>query len=389
MSPTVRWLAAGAAAVVLAGVGFAAMSRPSNTGPGAPTPSPSAAATPSASPTATSSGLAALVPDEIRAHVWVSAPREIEALQTGAALFGLEFRFAGLQFHTGSTTILRSDARAPEDGVLEFTSIESTGGCAVGDIGRYAWSLTPGGGRLTLRLLEDDCAGRAGAVPAIWQRAACRESENWCLGVLEPGSYESQYVRPDITAEATWAPKYGAVSYTVPAGWANSDDWPNLYGIMRASSYEAGGLSEGAVTPDVITLLAHPAAARLQGCAEEPEQGVGTSVDELVGWLGAHPGLVVDEQPDITLSGRQAKVLHLAVADDWTSTCDSVNPFVAAPLFVGDYHWAIGKGDRMRVILLEVVAGEAVAITINPEDPATFDELVVEAMPIIESFDFK
>jgi hypothetical protein len=58
-------------------------------------------------------------------------------------------------------------------------------------------------------------------------------------------------------------------------------------------------------------------------------------------------------------------------------------------VFVGDYHWALGKGDRMRVILVDLPAGTTVAITIDPEDPATFDALVAETMQIVETFDFK
>ena len=64
--------------------------------------------------------------------------------------------------------------------------------------------------------------------------------------------------------------------YTVPAGWANSDDWPSMYAIMRGSSYSAGGVNDGVVTPDTITLLARPSAASLDACAEKPEPGVGT-----------------------------------------------------------------------------------------------------------------
>ncbi len=82
-------------------------------------------------------------------------------------------------------------------------------------------------------------------------------------------------------------------------------------------------------------------------------------------------------------------MLDLAVADDWTETCDTANPFVAAPVLIGDYHWALAKGDRIRVILVDLPAGTTVAITVDVEDPATFDTLVAESMPIIESFDFK
>jgi hypothetical protein len=97
----------------------------------------------------------------------------------------------------------------------------------------------------------------------------------------------------------------------------------------------------------------------------------------------------VTEQPAVTIDGLQASVVDLAVTDAWTETCDPANPFVAAPVLVGDYHWALAKGDRMRVILVDLPAGATAAITIDVEDPATFDTLVAEAMPIVETFDFK
>jgi hypothetical protein len=43
----------------------------------------------------------------------------------------------------------------------------------------------------------------------------------------------------------------------------------------------------------------------------------------------------------------------------------------------------------MRVVFVDLPAGTTVAITIDVEDPATFDTLVGEAMPIVETFDFK
>ena len=43
----------------------------------------------------------------------------------------------------------------------------------------------------------------------------------------------------------------------------------------------------------------------------------------------------------------------------------------------------------MRIVLVDLPAGTTVAITVDVEDPATFDTLVIQAMPIIETFDFK
>ena len=49
---------------------------------------------------------------------------------------------------------------------------------------------------------------------------------------------------------------------------------------------------------------------------------------------------------------------------------------------------AIAGVERERLILLDLGQGDVVAIRIFSHDPARFDALVAEAMPIVESFRF-
>jgi hypothetical protein len=381
MTTTARLLAAGAAAVLVVGIGFFALGRGPDPGPGV-SPSPSALATESPTPPAPGSE----VPTSLR-HPYLGPLRSVAGVPQ-SDVSTIRFRLRSFSYHNGINEYMWSTAGVDGDAIVIRTEAKSTG-CEVGDEGRYPFSLSPGESILTIEPGTDDCAPRGAALPGTWQRSQCLNPELWCLGVVEAGTYSSLSFAPAVARGVTTRADFGALVYTVPAGWANSDDWPSMYAIMRGSSYSAGGVNEGIVTPDTITLLARPSAASLDACAEKAASGVGTDRAALTAWILAHPGLSATERPAISIDGLQATVLDLAVADNWTETCDEAKPFVAAPVLIGDYHWALAKGDRMRLILVDLPAGTTVAITIDVEDPATYDTLVAEAMPIVESFDFK
>jgi hypothetical protein len=44
---------------------------------------------------------------------------------------------------------------------------------------------------------------------------------------------------------------------------------------------------------------------------------------------------------------------------------------------------------RQRLILLDIGAGDVLAIALISEDPATFDAFVAEAMPVVESVEIR
>ena len=381
MSSTARLAAAGAAAVLVVGFGFAVLGRSPEAVPGA---SPPPSGTPSASP---SSELSQGVPAQL-AYAFLGPNRTVAGIPPGDRsiidLYGGDFVYS-----SGQGNYLRSDV-AGAGNELVLTLQNALGECAEGEVGRYTWSTSPGGSTLQFEAVTDSCQPRLEALPGAWQRAACRDPQNSCLGPVEAGSYASMYVTPALAADAEWQADFGALRYTVPDGWANSADWPDHYALMRAGAYSAGETGDGPVAPDTITLLVRPGAARLHSeCSEENEPGVGGTRADLEAWILAHPGLVATRQPDVSIDGNPATVLDLAVADYWIETCDETAPFVAAPVFFSGYHWALAKNDLMRVVLVDLPAGTTAAIAIDVESPSTFDALVAEAMPIVESFDFK
>ena len=381
MSPTARLLVAAGATILLLGVGAAAIGAlPKSAAPVSPSPSATPSVPPSSEPSQGG------VPAEL-AYAFLGPSRPVTGIPPGDRTI-VNLAAGDFVYWSGQRSLLRSDV-AGAGGELVLTLQNAFEGCAEGDVGRYTWTTSPGGSTLQLGAVTDPCQPRLEGLPGTWQRAACRDTDNYCLGVIEAGTYASMFVTPALAEDAEWQADFGALSYTVPGGWANSADWPHHYALMRAGPYSAGETGDGAVAPDSITLLVRPGAARLHSeCPEENEPGIGGTRADLAAWILDHPGLVVTQQPDVTVDGNRATVLDLAVADDWIETCGTAQ-FVAAPVFFGGYHWALAKNDLMRVVLFDLPAGTTVAIAIDVESPSTFEALVAEAMPIVESFDFK
>ena len=113
-------------------------------------------------------------------------------------------------------------------------------GCANGDVGLYTWSLSPSDRILTIVANSDDCSTRQSAVPGVWFREQCDVVDDSCLGSVDAGTYRSQYFAP-FEPGASWEPDYGALSYTVPEGWANTADWPDSFNIRRQDASPDGG----------------------------------------------------------------------------------------------------------------------------------------------------
>jgi len=297
-----------------------------------------------------------------------------------------------LAFGIGGQAAFYSVPSITADGNLHLTS-GTNQVCATGDEGTYPWSLSPGGTVLTIEPGTDDCAVRAQVVPGTYERAACKSTENWCLGELEAGGYASHYFEPRPLEQ--WSARHGAMTYTVPSGWASDSDWPGMYGLTPLSQYqtfdpEQDDCYECPGTRDLITILGQPGAAS-EDCLETNVPGVGFGRQDLVDWLTSHPGLSVTGVKDWTVNGLPAISLVIEAAEDWTGTCDEENPFAAVPIFFraeDGYQWALNVGDRWHITLIDIGDGDTVAVVVDSADDEDLEALVAEALPIIESFEF-
>ena len=64
--------------------------------------------------------------------------------------------------------------------------------------GDYEWSLSPSGRVLTLSVVVDACAARGTALAGTWWKMGCTSTDDNCLGLLDAGTYKSQFIAPRV-----------------------------------------------------------------------------------------------------------------------------------------------------------------------------------------------
>jgi hypothetical protein len=381
-----------AALVVVIGGGML-LTRGNDPGVGGPTAAPTPSTSPSTSPATES-----LVAADLR-HEWISGNRTFPGLEADAGT-DLRFTEGGFLFAQSNgidNVLLRGLASSPEVGRLRLATNASSTLCGPDDVGLYDWSLTPGGTTLTITAVSDSCPQRLEAVAGTWNRVRCTNPDSPCLGKFEAGTYRSQFFTPSRPPQNSWVPNYGGLTFTVPGGWAASADWPQSYDLVPAEMYPDSG--DPPAESKGIYLHARPAAHAQSvddtTCPVAEAQGVGHTVDDLIGWISRHPGLDAGEPTPITINGRVGQMIDVKLATDWTATCAGfTDGSPGALLFTeigtpDDFSWAIGPDQRERIILLDIGGGQVVLIDISASQPAAFDALVADAMPIIQSFEFE
>ena len=193
-----------------------------------------------------------------------------------------------------------------------------------------------------------------------------------CQGALEPGLYPATYFDPEMAFEIT------------TPGWT----WSYTGNLQMFASDEA---VEG-YGADVINFFLDPVIAA-QDCEDGPELGVERSVDDLVAWLEAAPGLTTGDRTPVTVGGVEGVRLDLKVAPEWKKDCfysegKPVVPLIYSSAFPGGYNWAISPPMSMRWYVLG--AGNRVLIVDIEDNPAglTRDDLFRTGTEIVESFVF-
>jgi len=366
-------LAIGTTAVVVAAVALYL---------GGSSSSPEVGTSPTPARSATPSGVSAPLPPELQSR-WFGGHRDFVQLDKGSTL---AFTSRGLVMNESnewdSLRFLDSSAAAVGDGQLRLELTTNGNGCEAGDVGTYSWSLSPSGRTLTVTPDSDDCAARLSAVPGVWWLAGC--PNELCLGELDTGTYQSQYFVPRLDPGATWEPDFGGLMYTVPEGWANSNDGPDSFELVPAA--EMPPVSESDRLRN-IGVFRQPSAMTQDGpCSDEVEPGVGRTVDDLVAWLQTVSGLVTTEPTPITINGRSGQTLDISLDPSWTATCEGESERLLTYLNPG---LAVGEDQRVRLILLDLGETDVVAIGVWTRDQSTFDDFISEAMQVVESFRFK
>ncbi len=379
-----------AAAVVLAIVvvsGFVTASHQPAAIPSAvPTSSPLSSptgATPGTSPTPIAVGAPAELVDR-----WVGRVRPIAGLATPATRAILEIQGAELHFDAGQgRQIFDSSVAQVGPGILRLTATTRAGGCEPFDEGTFLWSLSAAGASLRIEVIADACAARAATLAGTWTHTACRDPAQDCLGPLEAGTYASTDFDPFHTGQA------GQLSYTVPAGWADTIDHRTNYFLRRTADYVADPGLDGNDTIGGIYIWAGTiAAGQPTDCSAVPASGVAISADAIADHLASLPMLDVVDRGTIRLGTRTARVLDLSLRTTYRADCPFSNgqPFRSLVMFadIGTDGgvWGLGPGGGHRVLLFDVAPGRVVSVWVEGDSDG-FAALLRDAMPIIESFE--
>ena len=373
--------------VVVVGGGFflSRSNGPASIG-ASPSPGPTSAPSPAASPSAK-----AQIPASIQ-YMWIGPKRTIAGMPSNDRyrfmLTDLLLDFPDDLLVGGWFTSLAS---APAPGQLRFVATSSSTGCHNGDAGTYAWTLSPGGVRLSLAKVSDACAPRGEALAGDWIRVACKDTTDGCFGDLEAGTFPSQYLDPRVYVGDSWKPNLGAVTYTVPAGWSNSSDWPGTFTLTPTTDY---GIGPSGTFHDIDVYRTPAANAQNAACSNQEQTSVKQTVDGLVAWVRSRPSLVVTAPTAVTIDGHPGQWVDIKIAPNWTAKCpDTPGP---AAVFLTEagagkdgYSWGIAPGELERVFFLDLGGGDVVLVGIDSTHADRWDQLVAQAMPIIQTLKFK
>lgn len=184
-----------------------------------------------------------------------------------------------------------------------------------------------------------------------------------CLGPLDAGTYTTKSFAP-------------AVTYTVPDGWTNLEDLSGNFLLEMPNDTRYLAIFQNVRAP--------------AECEETWADGVGTSIDDIAGWLTNHPGLATTEPKPVTVGGLEGIYVDISLDPEWTVTCPYSDGLPIVPFIIGDgvsqVHHVILPGFEERLYLLDW-NGKNVAIEVGPEG-TSLEKYLNDVLPIIESLKF-
>jgi hypothetical protein len=341
---------------------------------------PTVAPTVTPAPAVTPGPTGGPIPAELQGR-WMSGHRDFADPDAGTSLLLEASSYSMQQSNDNAGATVRGDASS-EGSNLQVTAAVGDG-CDRPAEGVYAWSLSASGRVLTIMLDHDTCAARTRNIPGTYWLMACRNPGTNCLGDLDPGTYESQFIRPLLPDGAVWSPMFGGVTYTVPDGWANFSDWPGVLGLTTSTDFANTTPSD--VQPlTQLTVFTH-ATPLTKACSFEPVAVIPSSLVAAFTDLDKVKGLTVGATSSLSIGGHQAAFADLTFDAAGAAACGNEISFMKG----GGDTLSIGAGERQRLYLVDVGEAGFVAIWLRTPDGTSFDQLVAPAATVAESMSFK
>ena len=193
-----------------------------------------------------------------------------------------------------------------------------------------------------------------------------------CGGPLEPGQYRVTYDDPTIAFEIS------------SPGW----EWSYTGNFVMV----ADEFHKELYSSDGIYFLRDPSIAS-QDCEETEEPGVGRSVDDLVAWLEAAPGLALSEPAPVSVGGLDGVQLDLRIDPAWKRTCFFSDGLPAVPLIVnrvdiGGYNWTMLPDMSMRWYVLDSDDGVMIVDIEDGPGGLSHDDLLRTGSAVVDSLAF-
>ena len=202
----------------------------------------------------------------------------------------------------------------------------------------------------------------------------CLLTHSCHAGELAAGEHQS-------TAFGAFGGKRHALTFTVPDGWANIRDDDVLY-VLRPRHDSQGNPLQFVVSPLIVD--------QQEPCTKTPKSGVGQGVDDLIGYIANHPGLIVGPAQHITVNGMPGQYIDvLGVQPDWAETCirytDGAVVLLLMERSAGDFLWWMDPTEQTRFVFLDAGDGLVVLAVIDSRIHELFQQLVDDQMPVVQS----
>jgi len=169
----------------------------------------------------------------------------------------------------------------------------------------------------------------------------------------------------------------------VPDGWAPRDDNPSEFVLVPTSTSDAG-----------IYLFREPVAhLQTTDCRAARDPSVATDPRALGSWIASLSGLKATPLKTVTVGGLSGVTFDVTVAATWTHACPYSNgapfvPMIMSAVPGSDLDWGLGAGGGMRVVILNAGGGRTLWIDFEATTLGTYNAVLKEAAPILDSFVF-
>lgn len=336
---------------------------------------------------------------------WYGSERALPGIapKAGTVLFLESNAMRFTQSNQQDAPLLRSSASVV-DGRVQIVSQSAetyAGGvtCPKGTTGIYNVGTSASGRVLTIQRFSDPCNARALVLAGTWWKKACW-NDGGCYGNLDPGTYGTQYFDPRVKPAGAWQVNYGALTFTVDAGWAIANDSPDEVRLMLASDYAREGSGIDPSQLPILTVARQPfpkvggrdCAVDPTGRPNGPSLGDPRTPADIVTFLQGESWLQAGALQSLTVDGHQATSIDLAVNPAAPPGCSGeAGPSGEYLTGYGVESWGFGLDGtrRARVVLVDLSRGDVVAIVVEAQDKAALDAFLPAAMQVIGTFRFE